>query len=92
MPSRRHDRHPDRGTTHEQLSALDSSKLKKQIQKTNGAWQYQVEALLLGASWTPAAPALQAKTLKKNRAETALSEQLATTLTCPAAKMAPSLW
>ncbi len=30
------------------VSDLDSNKLRKEIRRTNGAWQYQVEALLLG--------------------------------------------
>ena len=30
------------------MSDLDSITLQKEIRRTNGAWQYQVEALLLG--------------------------------------------
>jgi tetratricopeptide (TPR) repeat protein len=36
------------GVAHPPMSDLDSNALQKAIRKTNGAWQYQVEALLVG--------------------------------------------
>jgi eukaryotic-like serine/threonine-protein kinase len=43
-----HDARSGPDITHEPVSDLDSNKLRKAIRKTNGAWQYQIEAVLLG--------------------------------------------